>query len=413
MKDALLHDTLVVILAGGTGSRLGELTQGHCKPALPFAGRYRNIDFSLSNSINSGLRRVGVLSQYRSQSLLRHLQAAWGGLPHRLGEFVELWPAQQRGGPDWYRGTADAVRHNLDLIRELGARRVLVLAGDHIYRMDYRPLLQFHLAHGGPATVVVTPVAIRNAAAFGIVEVGPLSRVASFTEKPRKPALQPHSNRLVLASMGLYVFDFDWLEQVLVAHSDWLDFGYDLLPIATDDGLLHAFAFRDLHSGKPGYWRDVGTLEGYWRAHIDLLGRKPVFSLHDSAWPLWSAPTDRPPVELVTGPAGETCRIADSLIADGARIEGATVFRSVLGCDVHVAAGAILERVVALPGAHIVAGTRIADAVVDSAGAVHQVSGVGPKARAETIAAPRPLADVVPLVPSREVVTELQNRQSA
>lgn len=370
-----MHDTLAVVLAGGAGSRLGELTRGHCKPALPFAGRYRNIDFSLSNCINSGLRRVGVLSQYRSQSLLRHLHAAWGGLPRRLGEFVELWPAQQRSGLDWYHGTADAVRHNLDLLRELGARRVLVLAGDHVYRMHYRPLIEFHVAHGDPVTVATTRVAAREAMAFGILDVDPLGRVSQFTEKPRNLSRHLPPDRHALASMGLYVFDLDWLESKLSAHPDWLDFGHDVLPAATAGGLAHAFAFRDVQSGRPSYWRDVGTLPSYWRAHLDLLGPEPAFRLHDPKWPLWSAPTDQPPAEICTGPAGQPCHVEDSLLADGARVHGARVSRCVLGTGVEVGPGARLERVVVLPGGVVEPGVQIHDAVIDGAGGVHAVEG--------------------------------------
>jgi glucose-1-phosphate adenylyltransferase len=364
---------LALVLAGGLGQRLAPLTRAHCKPAVAFGGRYRNIDFALSNAVNSGLRRIAVVSQYESLSLHRHLESAWAALPRRLGEFVELWPAQQRRRQDWYSGTADAVRQNLDRIEALGARRLVVLAGDHVYRMDYRQLLTAHAAHGGAVTVAASAVRARDADRYGVLDVGPGGRVIRFDEKPAGLAAVIGPEAAVLVSMGIYVIEVDWLREQLLRELSWVDFGHDLMPAAMRAGELHAFAHVDAN-GRSAYWRDVGTLPEYWRAHLDLLGPRPVFALHDPEWPLWTAACDLGPACLTSGTGGEPVDVADAILADGVRIEGAYVHGCVIGVGASVGPRARLDRVVVLPGARVPAGARIHDAIVDEDGTVHAMS---------------------------------------
>ncbi len=363
---------LTLVLAGGVGQRLAPLTRAHCKPAVAFGGQYRNVDFALSNAVNSGLRRIAVVSQYESLSLHRHLEAAWAALPRRLGEFVELWPAQQRRRQDWYAGTADAVRQNLDRVEALGARRVLVLAGDHVYRMDYRRLLAAHDASGGSVTVAASAVRARDAHRYGVLDVGPRSQVVRFDEKPVGLVPAIPADAAVLVSMGIYVFDLPWLRGRLQQNVGWTDFGKDVLPAAMHAGELHAFAH--VHAdGAAAYWRDVGTMPEYWRAHLDLLGPHPAFQLQDPTWPLWTAPCDLGPACLTSGPRDERVDVSDSILAPGVRVAGAQVHSSVFGTGVQVGPGAELERVVVLPGARVRDGARLRDAIVDEDGTVHAI----------------------------------------
>jgi glucose-1-phosphate adenylyltransferase len=364
----LARKTIALILAGGNGTRLGELTRWQCKPAISFGGHFRNIDFTLSNCVNSGLRRIAVLTQYKAQSLINHIGAGWSFLARPLGEFIDVWPAQQRLHTSWYAGTADAVYQNLDLLAAQGSRYTLVLAGDHVYKMNYRLLLEQHAQSGADVTVASVPVPVEESASFGVLGVDERRRVCSFIEKPQPSSLGLKGQRTVLASMGVYVFNTEYLERQLrrdaqdpaSAH----DFGRDILPHAVREDHVAAFAFVDAN-GEPGYWRDVGTLDAYWQAHMELLQTTPPIELFDPDWPIITLPEQLPPARLVYA-AGRHGFVANSLLAGGVVVRGATVTNSVLASNVRVAEGTLLDESVVLPGARIGANCKLRRVIVDA-----------------------------------------------
>lgn len=364
----LVSHTVALILAGGNGTRLGELTRWQCKPAISFGGHLRNIDFTLSNCVNSGVRRIAVLTQYKAQTLINHIGAGWSFLARPLGEFVDLWPAQQRIHGSWYVGTADAVYQNLDLLLAQRSRYTLVLAGDHVYKMNYRRLLEQHAASGADVTVACVPVPLEESASFGVLGVDESQRVRSFIEKPSPMSLGLSGQRSVLASMGVYVFNTDYLErqlrrdatEELSAH----DFGRDILPRAVREDHVVAYAFVDA-SGAPGYWRDVGTLDAYWQAHMELLTPEPPIDLHDPAWPILTAAEPLPPAKLLYA-SGRHGFVANSLLSGGVVVRGATVTNSVLAGNVHVAEGTLLDESVVLPGARIGSHCKLRRVIVDA-----------------------------------------------
>lgn len=367
IHSSLPASTLAIVLAGGNGTRLQQLTRFECKPALPFAGRFRNIDFSLSNCLHSGIRRIAVLTQYKSQSLIRHLQAAWSFLPRALGEFVELWPAQQRDERQWYSGTANAVHQNFDLIRGEAPRLVLVLAGDHVYKMDYRALLRQHVHSGAEVTVCCVPVPAEEAGGFGVLTTTADGRIASFIEKPSRERLGTIADGHVLGSMGIYVFNADYLEELL-AHDARIgdsshDFGRDLIPAAVAAGDANAFVFTDA-SGQPGYWRDVGTLQTYWQAHMELLDPATAFTLFDPAWPIFTGARQLPPTQLLA--SARACSIDNSMVAEGCLLDSVTLAGSVIGPAVRIGVHALLERTVVLPDASIGARCRLRGVIVEA-----------------------------------------------
>ncbi len=374
--------TLAVVLAGGNGTRLGDLTRWECKPALPFGGKFRNIDFSLSNCIHSGIRRIAVLTQYKSQTLIHHLEEAWSFLPRALGEFVEIWPAQQRVQPDWYTGTANAVYQNLDMIRRHAPRLILVLAGDHVYKMDYRRLLAEHVQSNAEVTVGCVPVPAAEAGNFGVLTLGAGARIASFVEKP-SPARLGSVGDTVLASMGVYVFNADYLYERLARDmldkASMHDFGRDLLPTAVAAAEAGAFVFEDPQTRLPGYWRDVGTLDSYWQAHMELLDRTVDFTVFDPAWPILTHPRQLPPAHVLSGThsGAAASSLADSLVSEGCVIDSAAVNRSVLGPAVKVGAGSSIDQAVILPDAQIGARCRLRRAIVESGCIVPPGSVIG------------------------------------
>jgi glucose-1-phosphate adenylyltransferase len=362
----LSRNTFALVLAGGNGTRLGDLTRSQCKPALPFGGHFRNIDFTLSNCVNSDIRRVAVLTQYKAQSLITHLAGGWSFLARPLGEFVEVWPAQQRLHPSWYAGTADAVYQNLDLLLAQQPLYTLVLAGDHIYKMDYRELLERHVDSGAEVTVGCVPVAGREAGGFGVLEVGERGRVGSFLEKPSLEVLSGRHS--VLASMGIYVFNTDYLVATLTrdaardrsAH----DFGRDILPAAVLEGRAWAYPFVDA-TGIARYWRDVGTVEAYWQAHMELLAEPPPIDLFDSSWPVMTLREPLPPARLLSS-HDHDARVTNSLLAGGVVIRGATVTNSVISGNVSVSDRTLLDEAVVLPGARIGANCNLRRVVIDA-----------------------------------------------
>jgi glucose-1-phosphate adenylyltransferase len=359
----LAQRTLAVVLAGGNGTRLGDLTRWHSKPALPFGGQYCNIDFPLSNCVNSGIRRIALLTQYKAHSLIQHVQQGWSFLRRELGEFVDVWPAQQRTGKDWYSGTADAIRQNLDLLDDLAPEYVLVLAGDHVYRMDYLEMIDAHARGGAGITVGAVEVPLATASEFGIMQIDGARRVLRFDEKPAEPMPLPHNPNAALASMGIYAFTTQQLVALLRADAanpkSKHDFGRDILPAAVNTIGVAAHLLRDPGTGRAGYWRDVGTIDSYWRANMELLGEPPAFDLHDRRWPLWTRQASSPPPQFVG--AGLAQR---SIVSAGCRVAG-RVERSVLslGCTVHP--GASVEASVLLPNVVVGRNCRIRHAVID------------------------------------------------
>jgi glucose-1-phosphate adenylyltransferase len=362
----LSDDTLAVVLAGGHGARLGALTRHVCKPALPFAATCRNIDFSLSNCVNSGIRRIGVATQYKPEMLVRHLALVWNDVARRRGEFLAAWPAQTRAPAAGYRGTADAVFRNLDLIEDQARGLVLVLAGDHVYQMDYRPMLDFHRAQRAAVTIGCIEVPATEADQFGVLSTDARGRVERFVEKPRVRDGARAGDR-VLASMGIYVFESDFLAGVLrddaAAADSRHDFGGDIIPGLVGREAVHAFRFTGGADGRDAYWRDVGTPGAYWRAHLDLLEARPALRLDDPDWPLRSiAQRSGHAAASLTSRPGDPER---SLIAAACVVSGA-VQRSVLFPGASVGAGSLVEQSLVLPDAAIGKNCRLSGTIVDS-----------------------------------------------
>ena len=369
----LAHDTLAIGLAGGRGSRLAELTDWRAKPAVPFGGKFRIIDFALSNCVNSGIRRIGVCTQYKAQSLIRHLQRGWSFLDGRFDEFVELLPAQQRVTADWYRGTADAVYQNMDILRRHRRKFVLILAGDHVYKMDYARMLADHVASRAVMTVACVEVPLADASQFGVMSVDGNWRVSAFDEKPARPEPMPGCPDRVLASMGVYVFDETFLYEQLIRDAEDCnsthDFGKDLIPWMIGAGLpVHAHRFSDscvnMSKGAP-YWRDVGTLDAYWQANMELTRVVPDLNLYDRDWPIWSYQEQLPPAKFVFDDEGRRGMAVDSLVSGGCIISGSTVRRSVLFSNVRVQDFCDIQDCVILPNVEIGNNVTLRRVIVD------------------------------------------------
>jgi glucose-1-phosphate adenylyltransferase len=369
---AITQQTYALVLAGGRGSRLRQLTDHRAKPAVPFAGTMRIIDFALGNCVNSGLRRIGVLTQYKAQSLIRHIERSWGFLEASLGEYVDIVPAQQRRDERWYTGTADAVYQNLDILRESHPKYVVVLGGDHVYKMDYGVLLAEHAGRGADMSVACLEVPLADASEFGIMTIDAEQRIVAFDEKPANP--QPLSDKpdRALASMGIYVFNADFLvEQLELDAADPCsshDFGKDLIPRLVHCARVYAHRFEDSCVNMVGdrpYWRDVGTLDAYWEANLDLTHVQPELNLYDEAWPMLGRQPHRPPAKFVFDDVGRRGSAVESLISDGCIVSGALVRRSILFYGARVAEGSSIEDSVVLPNVSIGRGVTLRRAIVD------------------------------------------------
>jgi glucose-1-phosphate adenylyltransferase len=369
----LARDALALILAGGRGSRLGPLTDWRAKPAVPFGGKFRIIDFALSNCVNSGVRRIGICTQYKAQSLIRHVQRGWSFLDGRFQEFVELLPAQQRVTADWYLGTADAVYQNLDILRRHGPRYVLVLAGDHVYKMDYSRMLAEHVERGADASIACVEVPIELASQYGVMALDADARVVEFQEKPERPAHTPGRTDTALASMGIYAFDaaflYDQLVQDAVNRSSTHDFGRDIIPSVIAQGRRvygHRFAEScvNMVEGVP-YWRDVGTIDAYWEANLDLTHVTPNLNLYDDRWPIWTYQEQLPPAKFVFDMPDRCGRALESLVSGGCIISGSTVRRSLLFSNVHVHSYCDIEDAVILPDVEVHRRVRLRKCVID------------------------------------------------
>jgi len=366
----LTRNTLALVLAGGRGSRLYELTNWRAKPALYFGGKYRIVDFPLSNCINSGIRRVGVLTQYKAHSLVRHLVRGWSHFKKELGEFVEILPASQRYSDDWYQGTADAIYQNLDIIRAELPEYVMVLAGDHVYKMDYGPMLVEHVETGADMTVCCLEVPIAEAARnFGVMQVDAKRRVIGFQEKPEHPAPIPGMETHTLASMGNYVFNTEFLFAMLQRDADNAgsshDFGKDVIPSLVDDCHVHAYPFRDMYTGGPAYWRDVGTLDSFWQANMELVATTPALNIYDPDWPLWTYQEQQPPAKFVFDDDGRRGMAVDSMVSGGTIISGSTVRRSVVFSSVRLHSYCEVDHSVILPQVEISRRARLRNVIVD------------------------------------------------
>jgi len=382
----LTRDTLAIILAGGRGTRLKDLTAWRAKPAVPFGGKFRIIDFPLSNCINSGIRRIAVPTQYKAHSLIRHIQKGWGFLRGEFGEFVELFPASQRvDPPKWYAGTADAVYQNLDIVRSHNPQYVLVLAGDHVYKMDYGPMLAEHVESRADMTVGCVEVSIDEARAFGVMAVDGELRVIGFAEKPRDPEPIPGRPDRVLASMGIYVFSVNFLYEQLIRDADTTgsshDFGKDIIPAIIDDYRVIAYPFRPVHEGTKAYWRDVGTVDAFWEANMELIGVTPDLNLYDNEWPIWTYQEQLPPAKFIFDEDDRRGMAVDSMVSGGCIISGSVLRRSLLFSDVRVHSFCYLEDAVVLPEAIINRHCRLKKVIVDKGCVVlpHTVIGEDPE----------------------------------
>jgi glucose-1-phosphate adenylyltransferase len=363
---------LALVLAGGRGSRLQQLTDIRAKPAVYFGGKFRIVDFTMSNCLNSGIRKMSVLTQYKSHSLLRHIQRGWGFLKGEFNEFVDLLPAQQRiDEASWYRGTADAVYQNLDIIRSHRPDYLLILAADHIYKMDYSQMLVEHVESGAPCTVGCFEVPVAEASAFGVMKVDDTGRIREFTEKPPQPEPMPGRPGVALASMGIYLFDAEFLYDELPRHMTGEltqhDFGRDVIPALVRSGkaVAHPFSRSCVgEPGKPAYWRDVGTLDAYWEANIDLTATDPHLNLYDRDWPIWTYQEQLPPAKFVHNAGDRRGQAIESMVSGGCLISG-TLNRSLLFSSCRVHSYAKVDWSVLLPEVQVGRGARLSHCIVD------------------------------------------------
>jgi glucose-1-phosphate adenylyltransferase len=365
----LTRATLALVLAGGRGSRLRQLTLWRAKPAVPFGGKFRIIDFPLSNCLNSGIRMIGVLTQYKAHSLIQHIRQGWGFLRGEFSEFIELLPAQQRIETSWYAGTADAVYQNLDIIRTHHPEYVLILAGDHVYKMDYGPMIAHHVEKQADLTVGCIEVPVEQAGAFGVMSVDVDGKVVEFTEKPESPQTIPGSPDQSLASMGIYIFNTEFLYEQLIRDADATysthDFGHDIIPQIIRKYRVYCYPFRKSPGSNSAFWRDVGTVDAFWEANMELIGVQPELNLYDEKWPIWTYQEQLPPAKFIFDNDERRGMALDSMVSGGCLISGATVRHSLLFSNVRVNSYAVLEHVVALPNVVIGRNSRISKAVID------------------------------------------------
>jgi glucose-1-phosphate adenylyltransferase len=370
----LARHAMAYILAGGRGSRLMELTDKRAKPAVFFGGKSRIIDFALSNALNSGIRRIGVATQYKAHSLIRHLQRGWNFLRPERNESFDILPASQRISEDmWYAGTADAVYQNIEIIDSYGPEYLVILAGDHVYKMDYELMLQQHVDQGADVTVGCLEVPRGEASGFGVMAVDAADRIISFLEKPADPPGIPGSPDMALASMGIYVFNtsflFEQLRRDAADPTSSRDFGKDIIPHLVQHGkaVAHRFASSCVRSSSEtqAYWRDVGTVDAYWDANIDLTDVVPALDLFDHDWPIWTYAEVTPPAKFVHNEAGRRGEAVNSLISGGCIVSGAALCRSLLFTGVHVHSFAHVENAVILPSVDVGRSARLANVVID------------------------------------------------
>jgi glucose-1-phosphate adenylyltransferase len=365
----LTRNTIALILAGGRGSRLMNMTDWRAKPAVPFGGKFRIIDFPLSNCVNSGIRKIGILTQYKADSLIRHIQQGWGFLRGEFGEYVDLMPAQQRVDEDsWYKGTADAIFQNIDILRSRSPEHILVLAGDHIYKMDYGAMLADHVAKNADLTIGCIEVSLEEATAFGVMDVDDNRRVKAFVEKPENPPVMPGRTDTALASMGIYIFNAGFLFEQLIKDADTKgsshDFGKDIIPNVIDKYIVNAYPFLKEQGGQ-AYWRDVGTIDAYWSANMELVSVKPDLNLYDKTWPIWTYQAQTPPAKFVFNNDDRRGQAVDSMVSGGCVISGANVDRSLLFSNVRVNSYTTITDSIVLPDVEVGRHCRITKAIIE------------------------------------------------
>jgi glucose-1-phosphate adenylyltransferase len=374
MPHQLARRTTALVLAGGRGSRLKQLTDRRAKPAVYFGGKFRIVDFALSNCINSGIRRIGVITQYKSHSLLRHLQRGWSFLRAEMNEVIDLLPAQQRVDEEhWYRGTADAVFQNLDIIRSSRPEYIIVLAGDHIYKMDYSVMLSDHVSRGLGCTVGCIEVPRAEASAFGVMAVDAGNNVTHFVEKPKDPPAMPGNEQLSLASMGIYIFNADYLytllEDDLANPASTHDFGKDVIPRVVSEGQAYAHPFSKscvgLAPGGRAYWRDVGTIDAFWAANLDLAMITPELDIYDTEWPIWTYQRQLPPAKFVPDRSGSHGMTVNTIVSGGCIVSGSHVSNSVLFSSVRVHSFCNIDQAVILPSVTVGRNCRLRRVVID------------------------------------------------
>lgn len=367
----LTRDTIALVLAGGRGSRLHELTDWRAKPALHFGGKFRIIDFPLSNCVNSGIRRVGILTQYKAHSLIRHVMHGWSHFKSELGEYVEILPASQRFSPNWYQGTADALYQNIDIIAEQRPKYVLVLSGDHIYKMDYGSMLAAHVESEADLSVSCIEVPIEEAAgAFGVMTVNNENRILRFDEKPAEPTELEDMPGYTLASMGNYIFSTEFLLDILekdAANPDSEhDFGKNIIPDIINTHNVSAYRFRDHDTEVASYWRDVGTLDSFWEANMELVSPEPALNLYNDEWPIWTYQKQLPPAKFVFDDDGRRGYAVDSMVSGGCIVSGGRVKNSLLFSNVRVHSFTDIEQSVVLPEAEIHRNVKLRKVIIDS-----------------------------------------------
>jgi len=378
----LTRDTVALILAGGRGSRLYEMTEWRAKPAVYFGGKLRIIDFPLSNCINSGVRRIGVATQYKAHSLIRHLVHGWTGFQAADREFIEILPASQRVGDDWYLGTADAVFQNLDIIRTHDPRFVLILAGDHVYKMDYGVFLAYHAEKEADMTVCCIEVPLEEAAGqFGVMTVDETGRVIEFNEKPEHPAPIPGKEGVCLASMGNYVFNTEFLYEQVIKDADTPgsdhDFGKNIIPSIIDNYQVYAYPFRDPKTQKQAYWRDVGTLDAYWGANMELNSVLPQLDLYDNQWPILTHQLQAPPAKFVFDYPDKRGVATESMISAGCIISGASIKRSVIFSNCRIKSHSEIRDSLILPECEIMKNCTIKGAIIDRGALIPEGMEIG------------------------------------
>ncbi len=370
----LVRRTIALVLAGGRGSRLKQLTDKRAKPAVYFGGKFRIIDFALSNCVNSGIRRIGVITQYKSHSLLRHLQRGWSFLRAELNEMVDLLPAQQRLDEEhWYRGTADAIYQNIDIIQGSNPEYVVILAGDHVYKMDYSLMLADHVASGAGCTVGCIEVPRDEASAFGVMAVDETRKIIEFVEKPDNPPPMPGNEDVSLASMGIYIFTAQYLYDLLDADianpGSSHDFGKDVIPLVVAEGraVAHPFSMSCVSSTPDAapYWRDVGTIDAFWEANLDLASVTPELDIYDTSWPIWTSQRQLPPAKFVQDADGKHGQAINTMVSGGCIVSGSVVSNSVLFSSVRIHSYCTIDQAVLLPEVTIGRGCRLSKIVVD------------------------------------------------
>ena len=371
MLNDIREETICLLLAGGQGSRLKPLTTDRAKPSVPFGGKYRIVDFTLSNCLHSGIRRVLILTQYKSHSLQKHLRDAWTVFNPELGEYITAVPPQMRTGDSWYRGTADAIYQNLYLVERSAAEHVLILSADHIYRMDYAAMLERHKKAGADLSVGCMRVPLAEASSFGIMKVDSNDRIIDFAEKPSSPAPMPTNKDFALASMGIYIFNRETLSAALnqdhVDESSSHDFGHDILPKLINSHSVYGYQFGS-NNGRvtqDRYWRDVGTIDSYYDANMDLLSPKPPLDLYQKSWPIRTYHGQYPPARVVTGSKQSHATIRNSILGSGSMVLDASVFESIISANVKIEQGAHIDSSILFDGVSVGKDVKLRRCIVD------------------------------------------------